>query len=119
MGPVDGAWEQDVLSIASIYAALGDHDSAITVLEKGVGAHSALAFIFGDPRLDPLRSDPRFRQLLRRVNLPSCLQRVRFSSFVGRPSRAGLRRPRLRPVNSRGGHDNRRIREAVTIFGLA
>src|SRR5262249_27720067 len=70
MRPREGASDHDVLSVAAIYAALGDHDHAIAVLEKGVGARTALAFVFADPRLDPLRYDPRFHQLLRRINLP-------------------------------------------------
>ncbi len=53
-----------------IYSALGDHDRAIAELEKVVQTRSVLPIVFMDPRLDPLRSDPRFQQLLRRANLP-------------------------------------------------
>lgn len=69
--PRDGALDHDVLGVASIYAALGNRDRAIAILEKGLETRSTLAFIFVDPRLDPLRSDPRFHRLLRRANLPS------------------------------------------------
>jgi hypothetical protein len=54
-----------------IYAALGDRNRAIAELEKVVQTRSVLPIVFVDPRLDPLRSDPRFQQLLRRANLPS------------------------------------------------
>ena len=56
--------------LAGIYSALGDRDRAIAALERGVQTHSFLPFVFVDPQLDPLRSDPRFQQLLRRVGLP-------------------------------------------------
>jgi TolB-like protein/DNA-binding winged helix-turn-helix (wHTH) protein/Tfp pilus assembly protein PilF len=58
-------------ALAVIYSALGDRDRAIAALEKGVQTRSLLPFIFTDPQLDTLRSDPRFQQLLRRAGLPS------------------------------------------------
>jgi len=58
-------------ALAVIYSALGDRDRAIAALEKGVQTRSLLPFVFTDPQLDPLRSDPRFQQLLRRAGLPS------------------------------------------------
>jgi TolB-like protein/Tfp pilus assembly protein PilF len=57
--------------LAGIYCALGDHDRAIAELERGVETRSFLPFALADPQLDPLRSDPRFQQLLRRAGLPS------------------------------------------------
>ncbi len=55
-----------------IYVALGDHDRAFVELEKDYENRSeALAWLKVDPRLDPLRSDPRFTDLQRRVGLPS------------------------------------------------
>jgi hypothetical protein len=53
------------------HSALGDRDRAIDALEKGVQTRSLLPFVFMDPQLDPLRTDPRFQQLLRRAGLPS------------------------------------------------
>ena len=57
--------------LAAVCATLGDYDQAIAQLEKGVQTHSFLPFVLVDPQLDRLRSDPRFKQLLKRVNLPS------------------------------------------------
>jgi len=68
---LNGPMDHDILGVASIYTALGDHDYAIAVLEKGVESRSTFAFVFVDPRLDPLRSDPRFQKLLRRTHLAS------------------------------------------------
>jgi serine/threonine-protein kinase len=67
----DGAIGGDEFALASIYSALGDRDHAIAALERGVRQRSLLAIVFRDPRLDPLRSDPRFQELLRRAGLPS------------------------------------------------
>jgi tetratricopeptide (TPR) repeat protein len=53
-----------------IYAALGDHDHAFSCLERAYDSRSeALVWLKVDPRLDRLRSDPRFTDLLQRVGL--------------------------------------------------
>ena len=58
-------------SIAGQYAAAGDKESAFAWLEKAYAAHQAdLVSIKIEPAFDPLRSDPRFADLLRRVGLP-------------------------------------------------
>jgi tetratricopeptide (TPR) repeat protein len=66
----NGAPGGDEFALAAIYSALGDRDHAIAALEKGVQARSFLPFVFVDPQLDPLRSDPRYSDLLRRMGLP-------------------------------------------------
>jgi serine/threonine protein kinase/Tfp pilus assembly protein PilF len=53
---------------ARIYAGLGEKDKAIEWLEKGYGDR-AITNIKVNPEVDPLRSDPRFADLLRRMNL--------------------------------------------------
>lgn len=56
--------------IAMIYIGLGDKDLALQWLEKAYQEHSdQIAYLKMDPRLDPLRSDPRFKDLLRRIRL--------------------------------------------------
>ncbi len=58
--------------VAAIPAALGDRDRAFARLEKAVEERShGLTFLLVDPGVDPLRSDPRFDDLLRRVGLPT------------------------------------------------
>jgi eukaryotic-like serine/threonine-protein kinase len=56
--------------IARIYAGLGDKEKAFEWLEKGYEQRS-LGFTIPkvNPSYDPLRSDPRFADLLRRMNL--------------------------------------------------
>jgi len=54
--------------IAVIYAALGDKDQAINWLEKGYEERFNPGVLLR-PGLDPLRSDPRFQDLARRVGL--------------------------------------------------
>jgi eukaryotic-like serine/threonine-protein kinase len=57
-------------SIAQIYVAFGEKDKAFEGLEKAYNERS-LGFeeIKVNPIFDPLRSDPRFQDLLRRMNL--------------------------------------------------
>ena len=57
-------------SIAAIYGALGDKDQAFAWLDKADQAHDGiLVRLKVDYRFDSLRSDPRFGELLKRVNL--------------------------------------------------
>ena len=56
--------------IASIYAALGDKDNALAELETSFSEHDFyLHRLKVDPFWDPLRDDPRFKDLLKRLNL--------------------------------------------------
>jgi len=56
--------------IASIYGFLGDKDQAFVWLEKTYESRDGIDTL-ADPMWDPLRSDPRFTDLVRRVGLPS------------------------------------------------
>jgi eukaryotic-like serine/threonine-protein kinase len=57
--------------VALVYAGLGDKDRAFEWLEKAYKVHDkGMCFLKVDPPLDPLRSDPRFQDLLRRMNFP-------------------------------------------------
>jgi TolB-like protein/DNA-binding winged helix-turn-helix (wHTH) protein/Flp pilus assembly protein TadD len=55
--------------IATIYAALGDQDQAMDWLEKGYEERFNPGVLLR-PGFDPLRSQPRFRDLLRRIGFP-------------------------------------------------
>ena len=58
--------------IALVYAGLGDRDQAFQWLEDARQAHDVgLVYLRVDPCLDPLRSDPRFADLLQRIGLGS------------------------------------------------
>jgi TolB-like protein/Tfp pilus assembly protein PilF len=56
--------------IAMIYATLGEPDEAFEWLEKAYQSHDSEAFnLKVEPRLDSLRADGRYRNLLQRVGL--------------------------------------------------
>ena len=57
--------------VAVIYVGLDQNDQAFDWLQKACEERSGwLRYLKVDPRLDPLRSDPRFADLVRRVGLP-------------------------------------------------
>jgi len=58
------------LDFAYIYARLGDKEQALAWLEKACEERSGpVYYLKVDAAWDPLRSDPRFNDLLRRVGL--------------------------------------------------
>ncbi len=57
--------------IATMYAWLGKRDEAITELEKAFEERDyMISRLKTEPFLDPLRDDPRFKEMLKRLNLP-------------------------------------------------
>lgn len=58
-------------SIAIIYIGLGNREEALNWLEKHMSAHSETASEYAvAPELDDLRSEPRFKAMLKQMNLP-------------------------------------------------
>ena len=57
--------------VAVVYAGLGKEAQAYTWIEKACEERSGwIVYLKVDPRLDNLHADPRFLNLLRRINLP-------------------------------------------------
>jgi tetratricopeptide (TPR) repeat protein len=56
--------------ISRWYLKAGDYDLAIDWLEKAYENHEPEMPYIGAPLYDPLRSNPRFQELLRKMNLP-------------------------------------------------
>ena len=58
--------------LAISYIALGNKEAAFGELEKAYQAHDFfLQRLKVDPYMDPLRDDPRFIDLVKRLNFPS------------------------------------------------
>jgi tetratricopeptide (TPR) repeat protein len=56
--------------VATVYVALGEKEKAIDSLEKAYEVHVyPVVYINVDWRFDPLRSEPRFQELVRRIGL--------------------------------------------------
>lgn len=57
--------------VATGYTSLGDKEEAFKWLQKSYAEHSiCVIWLNSEPRFDPLRSDPRFAELVRHVGLP-------------------------------------------------
>jgi tetratricopeptide (TPR) repeat protein len=60
----------DPVLVALVYLQLGDRDKAFTYLEKGYSVRSSsMPWLKAEPRFDPVRSDPRYLQMLHKVGL--------------------------------------------------
>ncbi len=54
--------------LAVLYTALSEHEQALASLERAYASHDLqMKYLGVDPALDPLRSDPRFIDLVRRI----------------------------------------------------
>lgn len=59
------------VSIALLYAQLGDREKTLSLLEDGFEEHSPLLLALQlDPAYDFLHADPRYRSLVRKIGLP-------------------------------------------------
>jgi tetratricopeptide (TPR) repeat protein len=67
--------------IAIVYEGLGKRERALQWFEKAVAERSMNGWLLPDPRLDSIRADPRFQELMRRMGLASV-------SWEGRTERA-------------------------------
>jgi hypothetical protein len=60
----------DTLAFAVAYIGMGENDKALVELEKAYRQRSSsLTALKVDPIYDPLRGEPRFQQLVRRIGL--------------------------------------------------
>jgi tetratricopeptide (TPR) repeat protein len=58
--------------VAIAYAAMGDNDGAFAELEKAYKHRDwFLQRLKVDPFMDPLRGDPRYDEMVKRLNLPN------------------------------------------------
>jgi Tfp pilus assembly protein PilF len=61
--------------IAVVYAGLGENDRAIEWLRKAIGERSVfVVHLAWDSRLDGLRADPRFAELVKQLGVPTGLR---------------------------------------------
>jgi TolB-like protein/Flp pilus assembly protein TadD len=85
--------------LAAIHAHLGEVARAMDCLERAFAEHSGdMLFLGVDPAYDPLRSDPRFQALVRRVGIPQSAAGVAPRSRP-RGRRSGARAARPRPAD--------------------
>ncbi|SRR6266571_191937 len=68
---ISGADATQAQYIAGIYVLLGEEEQAFAWLNRGLEANAIFFFIKDDPLWDPIRNDPRFGAVLRRMGIPS------------------------------------------------
>jgi TolB-like protein/tetratricopeptide (TPR) repeat protein/predicted Ser/Thr protein kinase len=54
---------------AIVYVGMGDRDHALDCFEKAYRERAMHPWVYTDPRLDPIRAELRFRELMRRMGL--------------------------------------------------
>jgi hypothetical protein len=59
------------MKLAPLISAWADHDRAFSSINKATDHHCVwMTFVKGDPLLDDIRTDRRYRELVQRMNLP-------------------------------------------------
>jgi serine/threonine protein kinase/tetratricopeptide (TPR) repeat protein len=72
---VESRPDQKAYFVAMCYTAIGDVDKAFQWFERAVEDRNEWMVWFGvEPKLDPLRTDPRYLELLRKVNNPMAVE---------------------------------------------
>jgi hypothetical protein len=56
--------------VAKVYATLGDRTAALDALSHAIESREVLAHFIIEPPFDAIRTDPRFRALVARLNFP-------------------------------------------------
>ena len=57
--------------LAVLYLGMGDKEKSLSALERAYATHDLqMGYLGVDPHYDPLRSEPRFQELIRKVGLP-------------------------------------------------
>ena len=60
-----------LIQISAVYSALGNKEKSLAELEKALAdGYRDFAHLDSSPYFDSLRADPRFQDLLRRMNFP-------------------------------------------------
>jgi len=58
-------------SLLTTYAAMGDKDKVFALLQEAISQHTNVGMLLSlkaDPIFDPIRSDPRYQQILRQIH---------------------------------------------------
>ena len=73
--------------LAFFYAQLGDRDRAIALLRSAIEKHTpAVCYVLVDPRIDPLRNDPRFDAILARSNVGKPRRETLLTAITSEPA---------------------------------
>jgi serine/threonine protein kinase/TolB-like protein len=62
--------EENNWVVARAYVELGEKDKAFAELNKAYESRRSVTWLKVDPLFDPLRSDPRFQELLKKIGFP-------------------------------------------------
>jgi len=105
--------------IAMCYLAVGDHDKAFEWFERSIDAQDEWMIWFGtEPKLDPIRKDPRYKTILASTNNP--LARTDSALETSTPPTGERERSiAVLPFKFVGGHDTGSNEDEYLSLGLA
>jgi DNA-binding winged helix-turn-helix (wHTH) protein/tetratricopeptide (TPR) repeat protein len=73
--------------LALYYGQLGDRDRALAFLQSAIEKHApAVCYVLVDPRIDPLRNDPRFDAILARSNVGKPRRETLLTAITSEPA---------------------------------
>jgi serine/threonine protein kinase/tetratricopeptide (TPR) repeat protein len=105
--------------IAMCYLAVRDYDSAFEWFERAVAEGNEWMIWFGtEPKLDPIRKDPRYLKLLRAVNNPLADEHPSIDTSTP-PTVEPERSIAVLPFKLIGGHDTGSTEDEYLSLGLA
>jgi serine/threonine protein kinase/Tol biopolymer transport system component/tetratricopeptide (TPR) repeat protein len=98
--------------MAIIHAGLGEHEEAFACLEKAYEDHDPwMIWLATDPKLDDLRSDPRFIDLMKRVGLDEIARANALTDASSQSGNAELRTGKPLTGEPEASRDQRRAVE--------
>jgi hypothetical protein len=74
----------DAMAVARAFVLLGERQKTLNWLERSLDVHEARAPWLLQPIFDPIRGEPRFRALVKRLHMPSSFEAAEAAAVSAR-----------------------------------